>query len=116
MKISFYLTQSGASPVEKYIRDLQKKEKEVVAATLELLVETDLENPLIHAKPIEGRLWELVIRKEQIFYVLVKGPILVLLQAYKKQSQKAPKREIVVARNRMNEIIEELEGKPKGKR
>jgi phage-related protein len=41
-----------------------------------------------------------------VFYVLVTGPELVLLHAYRKQSQKAPRGEIEIAMRRMKEVLE----------
>ena len=39
------------------------------------------------------------------FYVVVAGPLMVLLHAYKKQGQKAPVREIEIATDRMMEVL-----------
>jgi len=41
-----------------------------------------------------------------VFYVVVSGPTMVLLHAYKKQGRKAPPREIAVAEQRMREVLE----------
>ena len=56
---------------------------------------------------IEGKLWELKITRHRIFYVLIVGPVMVLLHAYKKQGQKAPPRELEVARKRMKGVLGE---------
>jgi phage-related protein len=54
-------------------------------------------------------LWEIKIQSAsagyRIFYVSIKANILVLLHAYKKQSQKAPQKEIEVAEQRMMEVM-----------
>jgi len=43
----------------------------------------------------------------RIFYVVVTGPMMVLLHSYKKQSQKSPAREIKIAERRMKEVLYE---------
>lgn len=40
-----------------------------------------------------------------MFYVCIKADNMVLLHAYKKQSQKAPKKEIEIAEKRMLEVF-----------
>ena len=42
----------------------------------------------------------------RVFYVMIDGPEMVLLHAYKKQSQKAPQSEIDTAEKRMKEVLE----------
>lgn len=42
----------------------------------------------------------------RIFYVTIKQSLTILLHAYKKQSQKAPKKEIEIAEKRMLEVLE----------
>ena len=109
VEILFYVTSTGASPVKKYIQDLPQKEREFVAATFTKIEELGIEDSLIRVKKMEGRLWEIIIRQQRVFYVLVKGPAMVLPHAYKKQSQKAPKGEIRLATNRMKEYLEFFE-------
>jgi len=56
---------------------------------------------------INGKLWEIRFRLSsgyRIFYCLVAANIY-LLHAYKKQSQKAPDKEITIALARMKEIL-----------
>ena len=45
----------------------------------------------------------------RFFYVTIKHSLTILLHAYKKQSQKAPKKEIEIAEKRMLEVIENEE-------
>jgi phage-related protein len=55
-------------------------------------------------------LWEFYIEagaSHRIFYVVVNGPMIVLLHSYKKQNQKAPTREIKIAERRMKEVLHE---------
>lgn len=56
---------------------------------------------------IESKLWEIKVSRHRIFYVVIVGPAMVLLHAYKKQGQRAPVRELDVARRRMKEVLGE---------
>ncbi len=58
-----------------------------------------------HVRQIEGKLWEVKVSRHRVFYVSIAGPEMVLLHAYKKQGQKAPGRELDVARQRAKEIL-----------
>ena len=61
------------------------------------------------ARQIEGKLWELKLSQNRYFYVLfalVGDEYLTILHGYKKQSQKAPRNEIEVARKRMKRQLD----------
>lgn len=106
MKILYYQTTSGGQPVDKYIRSLPKTERELMDAILLLLIEQGLKAELVSLRQIEGKLWEIRVTQHRIFYVMIDGNTMVLLHAYKKQSQKAPTKEINLAKRRMKEVLE----------
>jgi phage-related protein len=56
---------------------------------------------------IEGKLWEIKLSKDRVFYVVIAGPDMMLLHAYKKQGQRAPPHEIETARKRMRAVLEQ---------
>ena len=56
-------------------------------------------------RQIEGKLWEVRIGPHRVFYVLLLQEEMVLLHAYRKQTQKAPARELELARRRMQEVL-----------
>ena len=62
-------------------------------------------------RQIENKLWEIKIRTagggSRFFYVMLAPDQMHVLHSYKKQSQKAPKRELEVARKRIKEILNE---------
>jgi phage-related protein len=69
-----------------------------------------LNAPRIIFRPIEGKLWEIKIKLPKvggyrIFYCLMEKEIMLLLHAYQKKSQKAPKRAIETARKRMADAL-----------
>jgi len=45
------------------------------------------------------------IGPHRVFYVLLRAEEMVLLHAYRKQSQKAPARQVAIARRRMQEML-----------
>ena len=66
--------------------------------------------PGVRFKEIKGKLWEFHVQagaSHRIFYVVVTGPMMVLLHSYKKQKQKAPVKEIEIAERRMKEVLYE---------
>jgi len=61
-----------------------------------------------HAKQIKGKLWELSPGGIRLFYFAYIGQQSVILHGNRKQSQKAPDREIEVTMRRMQELMEEV--------
>lgn len=102
----YYYTSGKRQPVREYVDALPQEERAVVASALLDIEEHDLEGTTV-TRHIDGKLWELKISRHRIFYVLIVGPVMVLLHAYKKQGQKAPSRELDVARKRMKEVLGE---------
>jgi len=105
MNVRYYQTVAGARPVERYLEELDPHERALITAVLEDIVLHGLESALVAMRPIEGKLWELKVARHRLFYVVVRGPEIVLLHAYKKQGQKAPRREIDLAKARMKEVL-----------
>jgi phage-related protein len=92
--------------VEEFLDDLPKQERAEVDAILEDLKDHGLAAPLVSMRQIQGKLWELRISRTRIFYVMLGSNTMILLHAYKKQSQKAPRHEIETALRRMRELFE----------
>ncbi len=105
MKVCFYQTVGGAAPVQKYIESLPSKEAAKITAVLADIEKDGLVGAAVHMRPIDGKLWELKIDRHRVFYVVVRGPVLVILHAYWKQTQKAPRNEIEIAKRRMKEVL-----------
>lgn len=60
-------------------------------------------------RQVRGKLWEIRVMSGgsvRVFYVARSAEDMVLLHAYKKQSQKAPAREVALAERRMREVME----------
>lgn len=109
MKIFFYKTASGRSPVREFIDDQPEGS---LARFLDVIVEIEshgLDSARITFKPIEGKLWEIKFRTEdagyRVFYVLLKQNEMIWLHAFKKKTQKTPTKELDIARKRMREVL-----------
>ncbi|MCI0529522.1 MAG: type II toxin-antitoxin system RelE/ParE family toxin [Nitrospira sp.] len=92
--------------MEEFLNDLPKHERAEVGAILEDLKDHGLAAPLVSMRQIQGKLWEVRISRTRIFYVMLGSNTMVLLHAYKKQSQKAPRHEIETALRRMRDLLE----------
>ncbi len=93
--------------MQKHLDDLERREAEQVFAAILDIEANGLEGTTLHLRPIEGKLWELKVSAQRVFYVVVTGPEVVFLHAYRKQSQAAPRREIETALRRMREVLAE---------
>ena len=92
--------------MEKYLDGLERREAEQVFAAILDIEAHGLEGSTLHLRPIAGKLWELKVSAQRVFYVVVTGPELVLLHAYRKQSRKAPRGEIETAMRRLSEVLD----------
>src|SRR5213078_2125841 len=95
--ITFYRTAGGASPVEKYLVDLDSKERAAVADALK-----GIEISGLHGAGV--RTWEIKASQQRVFYVVMTGGEMVLLHAAKKEGQKADRGEVETAELRFREV------------
>lgn len=105
MRVRYFQTASGRVPVAEYIRGLPLDRRAEVLATVRDIELHGLEGASVTMRHIDGKLWEVKLATDRIFYVVVAGPGMVLLHAYKKQGQKAPPRELDTARRRMRAVL-----------
>ena len=110
MKVKFYQKHSGKHPVAEFLNDLPSDEIARIAGCLKNIEELGFDCPRVQFRQIKGSLWEIKIKTSRsgyrFFYVCIQKEIIVLLHAYKKQSQKAPKQEIELAEKRMMEVYD----------
>ena len=90
--------------MRKYIEALEVGDRAKVDAALIQIGRHGIEGSAVNVRPIKGKLWELKVDAQRVFYVVVRGPMMVLLHAYRKQSEKAPQREIDTAVQRFKDI------------
>ncbi|MCI0672921.1 MAG: type II toxin-antitoxin system RelE/ParE family toxin [Myxococcaceae bacterium] len=110
MRIRYYASPiSGREYVREYINALPSKERaQVLSELLDVQGAESLSEAGVVTRQIKGKLWELKVSAERVFYVVISGPEMVLLHAYRKRGQKAPLREIEVATERMKEVLAEV--------
>jgi phage-related protein len=106
--IVFYVDHRGKCPPKEFIEELPVMEQAKIRNVLRLLQEFGSNLSMPHAKNIKGKLWELRPGGVRLFYFASIGQQFVILHGYRKQSQKAPDREIEIAMRRMQEIMEEV--------
>jgi len=111
MDVSFYLSSSGKSYFEKFIKELALQDRATILAVFHDISLRGMNAIGCQFRQIEGKLWEIKIKAPgggyRFFYVLVNINHLHVLHSYKKQSQKAPKVELDVARKRLSEVLSE---------
>ncbi|WP_163999553.1 type II toxin-antitoxin system RelE/ParE family toxin [Pyxidicoccus caerfyrddinensis] len=105
-RISFYETSGGGRPVRKYLHALDEQEAAPLLVALRNIETHGFKGTTVVRRVVKGKLWELKLGRHRIFYVLAKGPELVLLHACKKQGRRARKQDVEVASARMKEVLE----------
>lgn len=95
------------------VDELDRLPKEASAHAYQLLEEIEekgFDAPRLVFRHIDGKLWEIKMNLPmtsgyRIFYFTVQGDTVLLLHAYAKKSQKAPKHQIDTALERMSDAI-----------
>jgi phage-related protein len=102
--LRLYIGANGERPVLVWLRSLDPKAKAAVIEVLDLLTEfgTSLERP--HVAFLGEGLWELRARGPdgiyRVIYFHIKGRSFGLLHGFTKKTQKTPRREIEIAKER----------------
>ena len=107
-QINFYEDHRGKSPVLEFINALPAGDRAKINNALRLLAEFGTQLGMPHARPIEGKLWELRPGSNRLFYFLYTGKTFVILHGFRKQTMRTPEREIEIAKRRMIELLEDL--------
>ena len=93
--------------MERYLDSLEGREAAAVADALRAIQEEGIGG--VRTRQIEGKLWEVKVSSQRVFYVAWRADGIGLLHTYKKQGQKAPKHELDVARARMKLFFDAVE-------
>jgi phage-related protein len=110
LKVRFYLTVSGRSPVEEVLKGLSPGLKaDFVDAVLLLEQGQNLMMPLSrNLSSIEKGLHELRLKDRtgvfRFFYYIKRGEAIFFIHAFKKKKQELPLKEIEVVKKRIREI------------
>ena len=110
MQVFFYKTSSGRSPVTDELDALPVQASAHAYDILEGIERHGLNAPRVVFRQIEGKLWEIKVNLPgvggyRIFYCIIEQDIMLLLHAYAKKSQKAPKKELELARKRFYDSL-----------
>jgi|SRR3989338_1277710 len=109
MRIYFYETQPGHSPVRRFIEGLPKEDQARFLEAIDTIEAIGLNAARIIFKPIDGKLWEIKFRSVRasyrVFYVMLERDLMVWLHAFSKKTQKTPQKELDLARKRMKEVL-----------
>ncbi len=114
MEVRFYTSPNGRSPVEAEIDSLPTQASAHVYELLEGIENHALNAPRVVFRPIQGKLWEIKMNLPgvggyRIFYCFLEKDLMPLLHSYEKKSQKAPRRHIETAMQRMADAIKREE-------
>ena len=90
--------------MRNYIAGLPRRERDDWDEALTLLGLFGLEAPL-SVRQLEGKLWEIRIGRHRVAYVIVTGPEMVLLHAFKKQGRRTAQRDLDLALRRAKEVL-----------
>jgi phage-related protein len=102
--LEFFIEERGSSPVEEFLESLDLKTQARFRWSMEQLRVRNVQarEPLV--RHLEGDLWEL--REEsrtniyRVIYFFFTGRRIVFLHGFQKKSQRTPRRELAMARQR----------------
>lgn len=110
MKVKYYLSFSGRSPVEEFLADLSQEMRANFLDALVLLEDgQNLSMPLSrNLSSIHKGLHELRLKDKtgayRFFYFIKKADAIYLVHAFKKKTQELPQKEIDVVLKRLKEV------------
>lgn len=99
MKVVYY------PDVEKKIRSLSKADQSRLIKLVDLFVDYKFSLSKLYLKKITGNLWELRPGNYRLFFGVISGNIIVV-NIFRKTSQKSPLKEIKLAIRRLKEYEE----------
>ena len=114
-KISFYEDKNGKSETLDFIDNLRSKAQKSKNARiqykqivfyLELLEQHGTNLPSTYTKHIEEDIWELRPGNNRIFYFYFNDNTIVLLNHFRKKTQKTPRKEIEKAKQLKKDLLE----------
>jgi phage-related protein len=111
MRVFFFKTSSGRSPVIDELDSLPVQASAHAYELLDGIEQHGLNAPRVVFRQIEGKLWAIKMNLPatggyRVFYSLLEKETMLLLHAYAKKSQKAPKKELDTARKRLHDALE----------
>ena len=114
-QIYFYKDRKGVEPVAEYLQELSAKNGKDARIKLNKIRDcvkslsrygTYVGEPVV--KHLEGEIWELRPLENRILFAAWTGKSFVLLHHFVKKTQKTPKREIEIAKRRLQDFKERI--------
>jgi phage-related protein len=109
-QVELYDRLDGSSPVAEFIEQQSSRNQAKIYAEFDDLVEFGLMLGGGKLKHLEGKLWELRFKGEALQFRFVyyahTGRKFVILHGFCKKTQKVPKRELEVARHRLQDYLD----------
>jgi len=90
--------------VRDYIAGLPARERNDWDEALALLGVFGLDAP-VSLRQLDGKLWEIRVGRHRVAYIVITGPEMVLLHAFKKQGRRTPQRDLDLARRRVKDVL-----------
>lgn len=109
-RVEYYKDRHERVPVTEYLDTLQLNDRARVLRFVALLEDYGPALKMPHAGHVRGKLWELRIdgrpNSYRVMYAGVPGRKFMLLHAFAKKGQKAPRAEIETAQRRLDDYSE----------
>ncbi len=109
---SYYLTDSGRSPVEEFIKLLNRRTRQKFFAGVELLEKFGKKLPEPHAKCIGNDIYELRVRGQEghirVLYFFFCQETVIFTNGFVKKTNKTPKKEKQLALSRKKIYFERM--------
>lgn len=111
-QIIFFKKNNGQKPVHKYIEKLPEKERAKVLDYINKLSHYPEFRQEPYSRQIKNKLRELKVdfrkNRYRIIYFFNIGKIIILLHAFQKKTAKTPKKEIKIAKQFMQDYINQI--------
>ena len=101
MTIVFFATASGKMPVKRYLDKLDTRKLAPISAALHDLHAHGMSEASFDIRKLRVGLWELKVGPHRFIFTQLGNGQLVLLHAFRKQSQRTPSVELKTARSRL---------------
>jgi len=109
-KVELYDRQDSSSPLVEFIESQSKRDQAKILAELDDLAEFGLMPRGNKLKHLEGKLWELRFRGENLHFRFVyfayTGRNIIILHGFCKKTNKMPRRELNIARRRLQDYLD----------
>jgi phage-related protein len=109
MRVVFHKSRSDRAYIEDFLADLDARDRATILAAFIDIRDCGFDAKGCQFRQIDGKLWEIKVRAPgggyRFFYAMLRRDEMYVLHAYQKKGQKAPVRELDVARKRMREVL-----------